>query len=404
MNFFSRAGLDQFLFEYFFRGKRDGVFVEVGSAAFAEAGNTLFFERFLGWKGLCIEPDAQTVARVREQRKCPCEEGSPRDLARLLLKHSLSKIDYLALNAPGLEAETLSGLDPERFEIRMLSVRSGDAGEQLGGLLSARGFDFIARLGDDLVFKRRDVVRLPRTTVICAVWHRDANRHRLLEGHAANLARQTVPVEPIYIFDGGDPPPETLPGRKVVAHEGLTIYQAWNLGLALAGTPFVMNLNLDDRLAPNAVELLEMVLLRESAVLVGGEWKICYSQEETDAVEPAFPAERLPFFNAWPPPKGTPTRLGSGTGERGTLGPATLWRLDTHIGAPRYPWRLPDGSLIKVIADSCWWTIITQHLKKKVVRIADVIGNYHSHPGEQAEFRGPPDEAAVMSSVGLSLF
>jgi hypothetical protein len=404
MNFFSRAGQDQFLFEYFFRGRRDGVFVDVGSAALADASNTLFFERFLGWQGLCIEQDAQAFARLREQRKCLFEEGSARGLADLLRKHCLLKVDYLALNASGSEVEALSGLDPERFEIRLLTLRSTDTDGQLARLLSTRGYDLVARLGEDLVFKRRDVIRLPRTSVICAVWHRDPNRHRLLEGHAANLASQTVPVEPIYIFDGGDPPPQSLPGRKIVAHEGLTIYQAWNLGLAIVGTPFVMNLNLDDRLAPNAVELLEMILLRENAALVGGEWKICYSQEDTDAVEPAFPADRLPFFNAWPPPKGTPTRLGSGTGERGTLGPATLWRLDTHIGAPRYPWRFPDGSLIKVIADSCWWTLITRHLKKKVVRIGDVIGNYHSHPGEQAEFRGPPEEAAVMSALGLSLF
>lgn len=404
MKFFSRAGQDQFLFEYFFRGKRDGVFVDVGSAALGEASNTLFFERYLGWKGLCVEADPQALAQLREQRKCLCEAGSAGELAALLLKHSLFKIDYLALNAPGLEERALAGLDPGQFEIRLLTVRSSDAGGTLRGVMAARGFELIAQLGEDLVFKQREVIRLPRTSVICAVWHRDANRHRLLEGHAANLARQTVPVEPIYIFDGGDPPPESLPGRKVVAHEGMTIYQAWNLGLAMVGTPFVMNLNLDDRLAPNAVELLEMVLLRENAALVGGEWKICYSQEDTDAVEPAYPANRLPFVNTWPPAKGTPTRLGSGTGERGTLGPATLWRLDTHIGAPRYPWRFPDGSLIKVIADSCWWTLVTQHLKKKVVRVADVIGQYHSHPGEQAEFRGPPEEAAVMSAVGLSLF
>jgi hypothetical protein len=262
----------------------------------------------------------------------------------------------------------------------------------------------VARFDQDNVFKRRDVQRLARTSVICAVWHGDANRHRLLEGHAENLSKQTVPVEPVYVFDGRDEPPAAIPGRKVVAHDNLSIYQAWNVALAMVETPFVMNLNLDDRLAPNAVELLEGILLRENAALVGGEWKICYSQQETDAVTPCFPADELPFVREWPPQPGTRTRLGSGTGERGTLGPATLWRMDTHIGVPRYPWRFPDGSLIKVIGDSCWWTLVTQHLKKKAVRMADVIGNYHSHPGEQAEFRGPSNETALMNSLGVSLF
>ena len=119
--------------------------------------------------------------------------------------------------------------------------------------------------------------------------------------------------------------------------------------------------------APDAVELLEGILMRENAALVGGEWKICYSQQETDAVIRAIPLTNLPFARSGRLNPGTRTRLGSGTGERGTLGPATMWRMDTHIGVPRYPWRFPDGSLVKVIGDSCWWTLVTQHLKKKAV-------------------------------------
>ena len=78
--------------------------------------------------------------------------------------------------------------------------------------------------------------------------------------------------------------------------------------------------------------------------------------------------------------------------------------MDTHIGAPRYPWRLTDGTVIKVIADMCWWNLVTGHLKKKAVRIADVIGNYHSHPNTQAEFRGgPASETTLASALGVSL-
>jgi hypothetical protein len=78
--------------------------------------------------------------------------------------------------------------------------------------------------------------------------------------------------------------------------------------------------------------------------------------------------------------------------------------MDAHIGAPRYPWRFPDGTLVKVIGDMCWWALVTKHLQKKAVRIADVIGNYHSHPHSQAEFRGPANETALMQALGVSLF
>jgi hypothetical protein len=78
--------------------------------------------------------------------------------------------------------------------------------------------------------------------------------------------------------------------------------------------------------------------------------------------------------------------------------------MDAHIGVPRYPWRLPEGTTLKVVGDLAWWTLLTRHLKKKVVRVTDVIGNYHSHPNAQAEFRGPQNEASLMSELGVSLF
>jgi hypothetical protein len=404
MNFFSRAGQDQFLFENFFRGKRNGVFVDAGATDGETFSNSLFFERFLGWSGLCVEPQPEAFAKLAARRKCHCEQAPVGKLASLLEKHSLLQVDYCSLDARGAELGALSELDFKRINISLLSIKTRDADGKITQLLTERGYELVVKFEQDVLFKRREVKRLARTSVICAVWHGDANRHRLLERHAENLSRQTVPVESVYIFDGHDEPPASVPGRKVVVHEKLSIYQAWNVGLAMVETPFAMNLNLDDRLAPDAVELLENTLLREGAALVGGEWKICYSQEETDDVARAFPADQLQFAAAWPPPAGTRTRLGSGTGERGTLGPATLWRMDTHIGAPRYPWRYPDGTVIRVIGDMCWWTLVTQHLKKKAVRITDVIGNYHSHPGEQAEFRGPANETDLLSSLGVSLY
>ena len=383
MKFFSRSGLDQLLFENFFRGKRGGVFVDAGATGDETSNNSLFFERFMDWRGVRLEPSGSVAAVLQE--------------------HSLPQVDYCSIDAPGRESDLLSEIDFTRFNISLISLRARDADGRITRLLTGHGYELYSTLENELLFKRADYRRLARTSVICAVWHGDVNRHRLLEGHAENLSRQTVPIEPIYIFDGRDEPPASLPGRKVVVHENMSIYQAWNVGLAMVATPFVMNLNLDDRLATDAVEQLENASIREGAALVGGDWKICYSQQETDAVSRCFPADQLPFATQWPPPPGTRTRLGSGTGERGTLGPATLWRMDAHVGAPRYPWRFPDGTIVKVIGDMCWWTLVTQLLKKKAVRLADVIGHYHSHPGEQAEFRGPSNETALMNALGVSI-
>ena len=453
MKFHSQVGQDRFLLENFFRGKRGGVFVDVGAYDGETFSNSLFFERTMGWTGLCIEPLPSAFAKLRATRKATCEQVCVADfegeaefteaddpgrnekmlsgltaqfdnrhlrfmqhlsvsrttrtvpvtrLSKLLEKHRLYDIDYCSIDTEGAEIPILSEFDLERFRVSVFTVEDNSQDERIPKLMAAKGYELFARLEQDIVFKRRDVKPLARTTVFCAVWHRDANRAELLRTHAENLARQTVPVETIYVFDGGDEPPQWLKARTVSVREPLSIYQAWNVALSMVATPLAMNLNLDDRLAPDAVEFLEQQILRTGATVAGGEWKVCYSQDETDAVVPCFPAEQLPFVAQWPPRHGTRTRLGSGTRERGTLGPATIWRMDAHIGLPRYPWRLRDGSVINGAADLAWWNMVAGNPKHRLIQIPVVIGNYRSHPSDQAEFR-VADERPLLEDPGPSL-
>ena len=138
--------------------------------------------------------------------------------------------------------------------------------------------------------------------------------------------------------------------------------------------------------------------------LVGGDWKICYTQADTDAVEPCRPCTDMPFIPDWPPVTNSVTRLGSGDGKRGTLGPAVMWRMENHIGAPRYPWKFENGDRIKVVADVVWWTIVTQQLKRRAYRLPFIVGNYHSHPTTQAEFRDKDfSELKRANEMGISV-
>ncbi len=240
-----------------------------------------------------------------------------------------------------------------------------------------------------------------RTTVFCAVWNADPARHELLRGHIECLRRQSVPIDVVYVFDNNDRPPSWLDATAVTSRRPLSIYQAWNVAIQHCSTEYVMNLNLDDRLAPDAIETMEDFADANQAGLVAGEWNIRYCQEDTDEVKEAYRASALPFESPWPPQPGTVTRLGSGSGHRGTLGPATLWRRDLHDKAP-YPWQFASGEPIRIVGDLAWWTIIRKHLEVPVVRIPLVIGNYHSHPGEQAEFR-THDEHHDLSSQGIQM-
>jgi hypothetical protein len=240
-----------------------------------------------------------------------------------------------------------------------------------------------------------------RTTVFCAVWSGDPDRHRLLRGHAENLRRQTTPIDVLYVFDDADTPPAGTPGRHIVSSAPLTIYQAWNVAIQHIATDYVMNLNLDDRLAHDAVETMQDFADANEAGLIAGDWRIRYSQAETDDTKETHRASSVSFDPAWPPRPGVDTRLGSGSADRGTLGPATLWRRRLHEQAP-YPWQFADGSPIRVVGDLAWWTIVRKHLQMPVVRLPLVIGNYHSHPGDQAEFRSA-DEHVRLGSQGIQM-
>ena len=454
MKFYSQVLQDRFIFERFFFGKRNGVFVDIGAYDGEKFSNTLFFEQSMGWSGLCIEPQLVPFSKLVTMRTAQCEqvcvsdfEGEsdfvestaginetmlsglernfdPRHIERLekvstetvvrkvrvvklstlLEKYSLYDVDYCSIDVEGAELAIISELDLDKFKISVFTIENNYDDDRIEKTMEAKGYDFVIKLEQDYVFKRRDVKLLPITTVFCAVWHRDPRRLELLKGHAENLKRQTIPINIVYVFDGGDIPPSWLEGSVVSVREQLTIYQAWNIALSMIRTPLAMNLNLDDRLAGDAVELMQNALLQTGATIVGGDWNICYSQVDTDNVKNCHDATQIPLvLNSWPPAPSTVTRLGSGTGDNGTLGPATMWRMDAHFGAPRYPWRFADGSLIYSVADVAWWRLLTQN-KKKVFRIPSVIGNYYSHPAEQAEFRMTPEnEMNLMRTIGTSL-
>jgi FkbM family methyltransferase len=450
--FFSQLGQDRYVFENYFKGKRDGVFVDIGAYDGETLSNTLFFERYLGWSGICIEPLPAAFQKLSSLRKVTClnccvsdyegesdfldvdvkidekmlsglvENYDPRHVTRIdgvahrkniiktkvttlpaiLRPRGIKKIDYCSIDTEGSELKILQSIDFKEFEISVLSIENNYGDANIRSTMEQNGYVLAGAFeGYDELYVKAGIQSIPQTTTICAVWHADPHRHRLLQGHTRNVRRQTRPVERIYVFDNDDDVPDDLDGKALVARDKLTIYEAWNLALGMVSTPYVMNLNLDDRLAPDAVSKMEQVL-NGGADLVGGDWKICYTQEETDKPLPVYSANDLPFDEQWPPRVDTLTRLGSGTGVRATHGPACMWRMSLHGEFGRYPWKFADGTAVRTIGDTVWWRMLKQ-AGKKTVRMPLIIGNYYSHPHEQCEFRYPgTTELNLLGQVGIN--
>ncbi|MFV1490783.1 glycosyltransferase family 2 protein [Phaeobacter sp. JH18-32] len=238
----------------------------------------------------------------------------------------------------------------------------------------------------------------PLVTVFCAVWHKQPNKHELLRSHWENLKAQSIPVEPCYIFDNGDVAPEWLDAPWHSFDEPLTIYEAWSAATALARTKYIMNLNMDDRLATNAVQAMVAAAIATKSALVGGEWLVSFDESHLDQ---KFAVEDLwdtCFAADWPPKKQSNLRLGSGTAERGTYGPATLWSLE-QVG-PWYPSYFGNQTPIKSIGDAIFWQVLAKN-NRKFTRIPMVVGRYYSDETSQAEFR-PHQDNEYLRDHGIS--
>ena len=53
----------------FFKGKREGFFIDIGAHDGKSLSNTYFFEQ-IGWNGICVEPQADICEILKQNRNC----------------------------------------------------------------------------------------------------------------------------------------------------------------------------------------------------------------------------------------------------------------------------------------------------------------------------------------------
>jgi len=70
--YYAQFGQDKYLNEEVFKNKRGGVFVEIGAYDGITLSNTYFFEKEMGWTGVCVEPIPERFSQLKTNRKCIC--------------------------------------------------------------------------------------------------------------------------------------------------------------------------------------------------------------------------------------------------------------------------------------------------------------------------------------------
>ena len=202
--FFSQAGQDAYLDERVFKGKRNGVFVEIGGYDGITGSNCLFFELIRGWTGLLIEPSPTYFSRAAGFRKATClqlavadEEGTAeflevqqgysqmsgltatynekiretvendprhkgeliqvktRTLPAILDTQFLTEIDFISLDVEGGELAVLSTFPFDKYRVQAWTIENNTGDREIPTLMHQKGYDRVEALGVDDVYVLR---------------------------------------------------------------------------------------------------------------------------------------------------------------------------------------------------------------------------------------------------------
>ena len=142
MEFTSQVGQDKWVCE-FFNYKKNGFFLDIGSHNGLYLSNTLYLEKELGWKGICVEAGKAPYSELVKNRSCDCvnafvsdknemidfkemKYGQKRDtslqrvqsvtLESLLPLYDVPKvIDYISIDTEGFDYNVLCGFPFDKY-------------------------------------------------------------------------------------------------------------------------------------------------------------------------------------------------------------------------------------------------------------------------------------------------
>ena len=207
MDYKSQYNQDRFLNENFFKNKKNGVFIDIGAHDGVSLSNSYFFEKSLGWEGMCIEPIPTLFKELDKNRDCikingcawnedttkkfrlikgyaemlsgivdtyepehakriddECRsmngeyediEMTCYNLNGLLEKHRLYEIDLLSIDTEGSELDILKSVDFNKFKINIILVENNYNDNNLREFLTSKNYKLVHRLTIDDVFVRQ---------------------------------------------------------------------------------------------------------------------------------------------------------------------------------------------------------------------------------------------------------
>lgn len=203
MQYYSQYQQDEFI-NSFLKGKRNGVFVDIGAHDGKSGSNTYFFEKELNWSGICIEPLNGPFKSLQENRSCKLlncaawkentekvfrsikgysemlsgivDTYDPRHINRIDIEHNNEKtiiedikikcidinsilyenklfnIDFISIDVEGSEYEILNHINYDMFNITLIVAENNYQDINIRKMMESKGYSLLTRLSIDDVF------------------------------------------------------------------------------------------------------------------------------------------------------------------------------------------------------------------------------------------------------------
>jgi|SRR6185312_11485084 len=204
MKFSSQDGQDKFVANLF-KNKRKGVFIDIGAYDGIYYSNTAYFEKYLEWDGICVEPNPRVFKQLNDNRKCICinccvnekkeilkflsvsgygemlsglmdffgekqldridetikEHGGNKIVIEIpgfpvkdiLEQQSITSVDYCNIDVEGGEMSVLNSIDFSKVKIKVFTIENNYKTKMIRNFLYPLGYKLIGKLGADEVYE-----------------------------------------------------------------------------------------------------------------------------------------------------------------------------------------------------------------------------------------------------------